>query len=57
MASSVAAPARDKASFEKWIKAALAVDLDRVPELRLANLIAQKRARVLLGRMAALGLR
>lgn len=54
MASSIAQPARDRASFEKWMKAALAVNIDRVPEMRLANLIAQKRARVLMGRVSTL---
>jgi len=54
MASSIAAPARDRAAFDKWIKATLAVDVDKVPEMRLANLIAQKRARVLMGKTSTL---
>ena len=48
LASSVAAPAKDRAEFERALKQALGVDLDRKPALRLANLVAQKRARFLL---------
>lgn len=48
LASSVAAPAKDKAEFERALKQALAVELDRKPALRLANMVAQKRARFLL---------
>lgn len=48
MATSVAQPAKDRAEFERLLKAALAVDVDKRPEIRLANLIAQKRARFLL---------
>ena len=51
MASSVAQPAKDRAEFEKLLQAALAVDVNRRPTLRLANLIAQKRARHLLSRV------
>jgi len=54
MASSVSQPARDRAGFERHLKAALAVDVDRDPSRRLANLIAQKRARFLLSRANAL---
>lgn len=54
MADSVSRPARDRASFEKHLKAALAIDVDREPSRRLANLIAQKRARFLLSRAPAL---
>lgn len=54
MAASVSQPARDRASFEKHLKAALAVDVNRDPSRRLANLIAQKRARFLLSRANAL---
>jgi hypothetical protein len=54
MASSVSQPARDRAGFERHLKAALAVDVDRDPSRRLANLIAQKRARFLLSRVSAL---
>jgi hypothetical protein len=48
MASSVAEPAGNRAEFERLLKAALAIDVSRRPSLRLANLIAQKRARYLL---------
>ena len=48
LASSVAAPAKDRAEFDRVLKQALAVDLNRKPSLRLANLVAQKRARFLL---------
>jgi predicted anti-sigma-YlaC factor YlaD len=48
MASSVSAPARDRAEFERLLKQALAIDNAQTPELRLANLIAQRRARHLL---------
>lgn len=51
MASSVAQPARDRAEFERLLRAAVAVDVSRRPTLRLANLIAQKRARFLLSRI------
>ena len=51
LASSVAQPAKDRAEFERLLRAALAVDVTRRPSLRLANLIAQKRARVLLARI------
>ena len=54
MASSVSRPARDRAGFERHLKAALAIDVNRDPTRRLANLIAQKRARFLLSRTAAL---
>ena len=47
-ASSVAAPAKNRAEFERALKQALAVDVAKKPELRLANLVAQKRARFLL---------
>jgi hypothetical protein len=46
MATSV----RERAEVERLLKAALAVDVARRPEIRLANLIAQKRARYLLSR-------
>ena len=50
MATSVAQPAKDRAEFERLLKAALAVDVGKRPTLRLANLIAQKRAAALLAR-------
>jgi hypothetical protein len=49
-ATSVAQPAGDRAGFERLLKEALAIDVNRERELRLANLIAQKRARFLLTR-------
>ncbi len=50
MATSVAQPAKDRAGFERLLKLAIAIDVDRRPSLRLANLIAQKRAKALLAR-------
>jgi hypothetical protein len=50
MASSVAQPARDRAEFERLLRAALAIQGGK-PALRLSNLIAQKRARYLLSRI------
>jgi hypothetical protein len=54
MASSVSQPARDRPGFERHLKAALAVDVNRDTSRRLANLIAQKRARFLLSRIGSL---
>ncbi|MEO8074981.1 MAG: TRAP transporter TatT component family protein [Acidobacteriota bacterium] len=54
MASSVARPAKDRAAFEQFLRAALAIDVSKQPSLRLANVIAQKRARVLLSRVNSL---
>ena len=51
LASSVAQPAKDRKEFERLLRAALAVDVDKEPSLRLANLIAQARARYLLTQM------
>jgi predicted anti-sigma-YlaC factor YlaD len=51
LAESVAVGAQDRQEFEALLKKALAVDPDREKPLRLANLIAQERARWLLGRM------
>lgn len=51
LATSVAQPAKGRAEFERLLRAALAVDVTRRPSLRLANLVAQKRARVLLARI------
>lgn len=50
MATSVAQPGKDRSEFERLLKAALAVDVNKRPALRLANLIAQKRAAALLAR-------
>jgi predicted anti-sigma-YlaC factor YlaD len=51
LATSVAQPARDRAEFERLLRAALAVDVSKRPSLRLPNLVAQKRARALLARI------
>jgi predicted anti-sigma-YlaC factor YlaD len=48
LASSVALTRRDRSEFERLLKQALAIDVSRRPSLRLANLVAQKRARFLL---------
>jgi predicted anti-sigma-YlaC factor YlaD len=49
-AETISVATQNRAEFIKLLKEALAVDPDRAPEQRLANLIAQKRARWLLGR-------
>ena len=49
-AESVAVPAQDRREFERLLAAALAIDPDAAPAERLANLIAQRRARILLER-------
>lgn len=54
LASSVSLPARDRGEFERLLRQALAIDVNKRPAIRLANLIAQKRARFLLSRAAAL---
>ena len=54
LAESVSVAARDRTEFEKLLKTALAIDLDARPSLRLANLVAQRRARFLLTRADAL---
>jgi predicted anti-sigma-YlaC factor YlaD len=41
---------QDRSEFSALLHKALGVDVDAVPELRLTNLVAQKRARWLLGR-------
>jgi hypothetical protein len=51
MASSVAQPAKDRAEFTRLLEAAVAIDVSRAPGLRLANLIAQRRARWLLAQV------
>ena len=50
LAETVALAAQDRAEFRRLLDAALAIDPDAVPDQRLANLIAQKRARWLLAR-------
>ena len=49
-AETVSVGTQNRGEFVKLLKEALAVDPNRAPEQRLANLIAQKRARWLLGR-------
>lgn len=48
-ALSVPLRAGNRAEFHTLLKQALAIDVARRPDLRLANLVAQKRARLLLG--------
>jgi predicted anti-sigma-YlaC factor YlaD len=50
LAESVAVARRDRAEYEALLRQALAVDPDRRPDWRLANLVMQRRARWLLGR-------
>lgn len=47
-AASVLVPAQERAAFQRTLTAALAVDPDAAPPLRLANHVAQSRARFLL---------
>jgi hypothetical protein len=51
LAESVAVAQRDRRQFEALLRQALAVDVDRRPEWRLANLVMQRRARWLLSRV------
>ena len=51
MAESVAINENNKKEFDALLKAALAVDLQKDPNQRLANVINQRRARWLLGRI------
>jgi hypothetical protein len=51
MATGVAQPAKDRREFERLLRAAVAIDVSKRPSLRLANLIAQKRARFLLSQI------
>lgn len=44
-------PAQNRTQFKQLLERALAIDADRDPEYRLANLVAQRRARWLLGRI------
>ena len=48
LATGVAQPAKDRAEFERLLRAAIAIDVSKRPSIRLANLIAQKRAKYLL---------
>ncbi|MEO8026462.1 MAG: TRAP transporter TatT component family protein [Bryobacteraceae bacterium] len=49
-AESVMTAKKDRAGFEKLLNQALRVDVDKAPELRLLNLVMQRRARFLLAR-------
>jgi predicted anti-sigma-YlaC factor YlaD len=50
MAETISVQKQDRSEFESLLKRALAIDADARPEWRLQNLIAQRRARWLLGR-------
>jgi|SRR5579863_736921 len=50
-AEAVSVSRQDKAEFKQLLAQALAVDVDAAPEFRLANVLAQRRARWLLGRV------
>jgi predicted anti-sigma-YlaC factor YlaD len=50
-AETVSVARQDKAEFTQLLDRALAIDPDAAPEFRLANLLAQRRARWLLGRI------
>jgi predicted anti-sigma-YlaC factor YlaD len=49
-AETVSVARQDKKEFQQLLAQALAIDPDKVPELRLANLLSQRRTRWLLGR-------
>jgi predicted anti-sigma-YlaC factor YlaD len=51
MAASVSQPAQNRQEFDEMLEKALAVNPDEVPDIRLATIIAQKRARILQGRV------
>lgn len=51
LATGVAQPAKDRAEFERLLRAAIAIDVSKRPSIRLANLIAQRRARYLLSQV------
>ena len=53
-AEAVAVPEQDAALFRSLLDRALAIDPDSAPDIRLANLIAQRRARWLLDRIGDL---
>ncbi len=50
LAENVAIANQDRARFRALLQRALAFDVDQAPSYRLANLVAQKRARILLAR-------
>jgi predicted anti-sigma-YlaC factor YlaD len=51
LAEAVAVEKQDRKEFESLLQRALAINADAVPEFRLLNLVAQRRARWLLGRV------
>jgi len=53
-AETVCVSTQDKKEFQSLLEEALAFDSDKAPETRVANLIAQRRAQWLLGRIAEL---
>ncbi len=50
-AEAVALPQADHVEFQRLLEEALAIDTDAAPDLRLSNLVLQRRARWLLGRL------
>lgn len=50
-ADAIAIPTQDRAAFESMLAKALAVDPDAKPQLRLANTLAQRKARLLQSRV------
>lgn len=50
-AEAVCVQEQQREEFERLLKQALAIDVDQMPEARLANLVMQRRARWLLSRM------
>jgi hypothetical protein len=53
-AESVLLPQQKKAEFQALLEEAVAYDVNKAPEQRVANLVAQRRAKWLLGRMSEL---
>ena len=53
-AETVSVSTQNKKEFQGLLEEALAFDANRAPETRVANLIAQRRAKWLLGRIAEL---
>jgi predicted anti-sigma-YlaC factor YlaD len=54
LAEAVSVQKQDQAEFENLLQKALAIDPDRKPEWRLSNIVAQRRARWLLGQESEL---
>jgi len=52
-AEALAVKTQDKGRFQSLLKKALAIDADRYPDMRLANVLAQQRARWLLNHLDA----